>query len=780
MFSLASGAQTNSFADVQYETSLPLYDKNVYLGEVFTSIRGEEIQWLEKSSLLPVLSSHLKPEVLTNLQSLPEKVTPTRIPFPVSFNPRELRLEASLPLEYRISESTNLREDYLAQNSRDALRPAPFGGAINYRLEQTWADERNGGNYFNGQFNSFLNLHRFVFENQTFYQSDLDSPWFRGDTRIVKDFEQHLIRTQIGDFFPEVQGFMQPYSMGGVNVHRNFALNPYRLPFPTGNQNFTLKSRSFVKYYVNGVLVKSEYLPAGNYTARDIPLNNGLNTITIEAIDELGLRQFFVFRTAASINLLNEGESRFDLSYGRPFLDTNLRRDYADDGEEVFSGFFQYGFTLQFSASGYLQHQKDFHLLGTEVIQATVLGNFNLGMAKSFLPQFDGEAFSLGYQFLSQGLRWFNSQSLGLRFENRSQDFRSSLIDQKAVVKNSYSINYTLPLISLMTLSLGGNYGEVRDNALHDRLGYDATINIRLFDHHNLSLFIGRTRDEFKNWNDVAYAFLTITLPESSNFVTTLYDHQQKSTKITALNDNQNRLYEPRTQMVAENSSQLQMGELDVNYPTPFAELGTRLRITRRFNQDEIDPFASLRLNSALVFAFQDGNWAAGASRPVPGSFVIFHPGESLKNQTIALKSTSPFNETQTGPFGEITFSNLLAYQYRDIQLDPSYLSEGSSLTQEKYTIYPTYRSAHFIQLESEGSVNLQGKILLNGQPAALQTGKIGDKIFFTNREGKFFIEGLKAGTHQLMLDEREETFSITINENERGLKNLGVIGLKE
>lgn len=767
--------------DASYEALLPLFESGRELGEVKASIVNESIEWLDQDTLLSALGSRVNSETLFQIKSLPSKIHTEELPFEVSLDVENLVLRSTLALSNQGREKLRLREEFQDIQESSALKPSPFGGAINTRLEQSWGDERLGPKGLGGQFNSFFNLNTYVFENQSFYQSGAQNEWYRGDTRIVKDFEQQEIRTQIGDIYPLIQGFMAPRPMGGINIQRNFSLNPYRLPYPTGTQDFTIKSRSLVKYFVNGVLIKTEYLSAGNYSATDIPLNNGLNTIVIEATDELGQKQIFTFRSTTSINLLNKGESRFDLSYGTPFIDSAQKRSYLYDEGEVFSGFYQYGLTPEVSASAYLQNQQDLNLLGSEVLTATVLGNFSFGHARSFSSRESGHAESLGYQLVSQGKHWYHSHSLGLRYEGRSEDFQTTPFDITGVVKNNYGINYAIPIANVMTVSVGGNYGDVRNNALADRYGFDTTLNIRLYRHHNLSFFISRNRDERKNWNNVGYVFLTINFPETNDFVSALHDHEQKSTRLTYLRDNQGRLYEPRTQATIEHGEGSQSGEVDILMPTQYGDIGGRVAGRSLTHEEEGFTRGSLRVHSALVFAYEDGRWGYGLSRPVPGSFVIFKPEDQLSNQTIGLKSTSPYTEAQSGLFDEITFSNLLAYQYRDVQLDPTMLEEGRSLVREKFLLYPTYRSAHLITLEERGSVTLRGQLLYaDGRAVTLQVGQIGGVTFFTNRDGHFYIEGLEPGEYLLTLDDKESKTKIEVNRERRGLINLGQVFLEE
>lgn len=777
LLSFCSFAQ--SFSGQKYIATIPFYDQETDLGEVKVEIEGEKLNWVDRDSLMQILGNVLKDDTLKAVQNLPSELTPERLPFPLKFNPSELKLEATINLDQRPVKKTELGVD-LDEEKRVALRPAPIGGALNYRVEQNWGADRLGGDYFSGQFSPFINFKSVVLENQTFYQSNLDSKWYRGDTRLVKDLEKQNIRSQIGDVYPQIQGFMVARPLGGVNIQRNFSLNPYRLPYPTGNQTFTLRARSFVKYFVNSALVKSEYLQAGNYSAKDIPLNNGLNTITIEATDDLGQKQFFTFKASSNINLLNEGESRFDVSYGTPFLDTNFKREYREGDGKIFSGFYQYGFSSLFSGSAYLQNQDVFNLYGTEFIQAVPIGNITFGTARSNQDKLEGYASSLGYQLITQGKKWFDSHTFALRFENKSKGFRTSLTDLSSAVQNAYAANYTIPVSNLFTFSLGGNYGDVRNNDLENRYGYDLNLSFRILNQHNLAFFVSRNRDEFKNWNDVAYVFLTFTIPESNSYVSSLYDQKQKSMRVNVLRDNQNQLYSPRTQAIAEYSEEVQNGEVDINYPTQFGDLGGRFT----GNKTEVFDTAtrgSVRVNSAFVFAFQDNEAGFGVSRPIPGSFVIFKPEERLKDQKIALKSTSPFTEAQSGLFDEIVFSNLIAYQYRDVQLDPTMLEAGRSLEKEKFMLYPTYRSAHLVKLHERGAVILTGKLLnIDGAPLALQVGQIGSVPFFTNRDGEIFVEGVEAGTHEMTIEGRDDKYTFSVSKKEHGFKNLGDIKFKE
>ena len=763
-----------------YEAEIPLYDSDRQLGEVKVTIEGETLRSVERDSLVQALRDHLQPDTLKSFEKLPPFIDPSQMPLGLIYDPVELKLNIKLSLQNRKQDEVDLMENHQHRYDGESINPSPFGGAINYRLEQSWATLEED-RFFTGQMDSFVNMNGLVFENQTLYQTNAEKQWYRGDTRLVKDFQKSLIRVQAGDVYPQVQGFMSGRALGGINISKNFSLNPYRLPYPTAAQNFSLQSRSFVKYFVNGSLIKSEYLPAGNYSAKDIPLSNGMNTVLIEATDDLGQKKTFVFRTATSIDLLNKGESRFDLSYGVPFIDQNFKRTYVEKDGKLATGFYQYGFSTDFSGSIYGQSQESFSLGGTEFLKATALGNFGTGYAVSRDTRRQGEAASLRYQYIGQGKRWFETNSIGLRYEQRSKKFQSSIFNSLNSVKDAYAANYALPVANAFTVALGASYGDMYDNSLSDRYGYDSTLSIRLFDRHNLSFFMGRNRDEFKNWNDVAYVFLTITFENSNDFVTAFHDKEQNTSRVTYLRDNQNKRYSPRAQAIVENNDLFQMGETDVLIPTQVADFGGRINARHLIDGDKVIGRGSLRMNSAFVFARDEGEWGFGMSRPVPSSFAIFMPEDKLRGQKIALKSTSPYVESQTGLFDEITYSQLLPYQYREIQLDPTYLDEGRSLKKEKFVLFPTYRSAHLVKLTDQGMVMLKGSLTKSdGTPWPLQVGQLGNKTFFTNRDGVFFIEGVEPGKYLMTLEGTTSKTKIDVPENAQGIKDLGSMILEE
>lgn len=772
------------FGKSAVEASVPLALGGVEQGEVRIRLAGETLVAVEKKTFFPLLSKIALRRVYKHIENAPEWIPATDLHLALRYNPVTSRLEIEIPPEDQKGHALTLSETADERYGDEALYPAPIGGAINYRVEKAFGSDRLGGHGLGAFLDSFVNVKGVVLENQSNYQdgSTSGTGWFRGDTRLVKDFPKSRVRTQVGDVYPQGFGFMPAAPVGGVMVARNFTLNPYRIPFPQGRGNFVLRTRSRVRTFVNGVQVKDETLPAGNYDLREVPLVNGLNTVQVEVTDELGEKRVYEFRLPTSVGLLNKGDWNFSLSYGRPFLDNQFHRSYQSQG--LTSAYAQHGITQQWSLGGYGQARDNYYLTGTETGLATWLGNFFVGAGRSRQDDVEGNAASATWQRQKIGTQLFSTYTLTLRHERYGSGFNAQGGSTSAypvsgqVLKSQWLANVTVPVRERLTASVGSSIGDTRDPDLANRHGWDLALNLRAMRNLNINFFISRNRDEHKNWNDVAYAFFTWTFDGANHLISGFHDFKNNVNRLSAIRDNNNRLYSPRVTGQIEEGPDKDGGEVDGFVPTPMADFGGRVTGAKYADSQDSDTRGVARISSALVFAWDKGRFGVGMSRPVPNSFVLFKPSPELRKQKVALRSTSPFTEGESGPFGEITFTNLLPYQYREIQLDPSRLEEGTSLEKEKYVVYPTYRSAHLIPLNDKGTVVLTGVLVdAKGLPMVLKVGAAEGKPFFTSREGRFFIEGLDKGPHVLRLDGDDgQGVAITIEAKDRGVKDLGTV----
>lgn len=757
-------------------TDIDLISDGLSIGLVKVRLVGDEVRTIEKASLLDVLRNKIDPLEYDRLYSLQEEwIVPRDTGLKLKYLPDILGLEIIIPLEKLNPQERALKE--ISENKARAIKPAPIGGAFTVRGEQYWADEKLGGNYFLSGFDSFVNAGGVVLENQTVYQSNLDNRWFRGDTRLVKDFHESMVRTQLGDVNYQTIGYQTLRPIGGFNIGRNFFLNPYRTPYPKFSRDFIVKTRSKVTYFVNGNLVKSEFLAPGRYSVRDVPLVNGINNIVVEIEDDLGRKEILNFQQTTSINLLNEGESKFDLSVGYPFKDINQKREYEKESL-LTSAFYQQGFNSFFTAALYGQNFQDFTLTGAETIFATQLGNFSLGGARGGDKTYKGSVYSVGYNLSIIRPEWFSAHNLNIRHEVREADFIQTWGNQPVRVKNITSLHYSLPIFELLTLGVGGNYGQKNKYGEVDRYGYDASLNIRLFSNVNATLYASRNRDEFRQSYDMAYLLVNITFPEKAQYITAYADTTNQTRRLTYVKDNLNKLNTFKGQASVENNKSATVGDADLIFNSKLADLGFHATGFNYESNAESAGRYSARIHSSLVFAGSSDGWSWAVSRPVQTSFALLAPNDHLEDQKFGVKSTSPYSEGLSDFMGKTVFVNLLPYQYREIQLDPSAIDVGYSLGQENFVLFPTYRSAHLIFVGAPGSVTVKGVLHSPEGIDGLRSGEIvGDNgvnsLFFTNRKGQFLIENLMPGGYTIKTDDEREV-RFTIPEKTRGLYEIG------
>src|SRR5690606_14830054 len=127
---------------------------------------------------------------------------------------------------------------------------------------------------------------------------------------------------------------------------------------------------------------------------------------------------------------------------------------------------------------------------------------------------------------------WFSAHNLNIRHEIRESDFIQTWGSAPSRIKNLSSVNYSLPLFKMLTLGIGGNYGQKNKYGEVDKYGYDTSLTVRLFQNVNATFYAARNRDEFRNTNDLAYMLINITFPEKSQFVTAYADTTNQTRRI--------------------------------------------------------------------------------------------------------------------------------------------------------------------------------------------------------------------------------------------------------
>ena len=190
-----------------------------------------------------------------------------------------------------------------------------------------------------------------------------------------------------------------------------------------------------------------------------------------------------------------------------------------------------------------------------------------------------------------------------------------------------------------------------------------------------------------------------------------------------------------------------------------------------------------MRLGTAIVMA--DGQFAL--SRPVTNSFAIISSNSDV-NFDIAADPQTGFGGTETnylaksGALGPAVINNITPYYNRRIKVDAPDAPAGTSIGGQVIALNSGYRGGYRIGVGSDANVSIVGNLVdRDGDPVSLATGTVvardGDGwkdvgLFFTNRAGRFFIEGLAKGqTIEIRLDgQNAATATLTLPGDALGL----------
>lgn len=749
-FSFQSYGQDNLFSKVfgnlEYEgtVKLKLHDKS--LGDFNIKLEGEKVTKIESEKLKLKLAVLLKPIKFKQIKFTKEWLALDKLPYKVEYDSQKLILKIKIPVTHLSPKFYSMDNNPHIKFLGEAINPAPFGGSVGYTFDKVKGSEFFGGDSTSLNYDSFINLNGFVFEQSGYYfdsEDDTDAYWFRGDTRLTKDILKFRTRLTLGDTYSSGFGFMRGESIGGISIKKEFSTSPYNKPYPQGKREFSLSSRSRVRTYVNGTIIKDELLPPGNYQLRNLPLINGFNFVRLEIINDIGQIRYKEFELSTSISVLKEGEVDFSLTSGQRIEDEKDKRNYI--GEGITNGHIQYGFSDRFTAGVYGQSESEYKLAGLELGRVFKYGNVFVegSFSNNSGTEQKGSAYALSWQYQNIGGELLKGSSLTARYEYYVNEYRSSTAINDRSLKDSINLNISFPPLSRLSLSIGGGVSSYQDESLSKRKIMNATLNWRVKNNLSFNLY-GSSVESSDVKSETIAAFMTWSFDGSDKYVTAYRDFSNNSTQVTLTKDNQNRLYNSMYSISGGENEQARRIDGKYLYPTPMMDFELRGSQAKDIRDEEDYSQVGLKLSSSILFAYGE-SFAFAMARPNHGSFALFKRSEELKSEKVRLQSSSPFADTESPVLGDLALTNLVPYQYREVEIDPTFLTDGISLEKESFVLLPLLKSAHVIELKDKGIISIKGKLVTDSGPLKLKVGRVGSNVFFTDRAGNFFIEGIKS-----------------------------------
>jgi outer membrane usher protein len=164
----------------------------------------------------------------------------------------------------------------------------------------------------------------------------------RLDTTFSHSFVDQALSLRIGDLISGALDWTRATRLGGIQLQRNFALQPDLITFPVPAFYGQANLPSTVDLYINGLKQYSSEVPSGPFQLNTVPIVNGNGQAEVVITDAMGRQRAIAFPFYTTNELLRPGLSDYSLELG--FVRKNYGLDsfsYASD--PAFSGTWRRG-----------------------------------------------------------------------------------------------------------------------------------------------------------------------------------------------------------------------------------------------------------------------------------------------------------------------------------------------------------------------------------------------------------------------------------------------------
>jgi outer membrane usher protein len=227
-----------------------------------------------------------------------------------------------------------------------------------------------------------------------------DGAFVRGLTNFTVDVPARMRRWTLGDTFAETGSLGGGAFVGGVSLSRNFELDPYFVRFPRFGLSGAVSTPSTVDVYVNGILVRREELPPGQFDLDNVPVSAGSGSTSLVVRDAFGNERQIASPYYFSTGVLAKGLS--DYSYNVGLVRENLATESSDYGRPAFLGRHRAGITNGLTLGARLEASRDLVSGGPTLTARLPFGEIDVAAAASREKGVTGGAASIGFTYIGR------------------------------------------------------------------------------------------------------------------------------------------------------------------------------------------------------------------------------------------------------------------------------------------------------------------------------------------------------------------------------------------
>ena len=762
----------------------PLTLDGLYLGDVSGEVdmQGEGV--IDALALMDLLGSKVSPGVRDRLNSVIASQRRVNMAdlrgegFSLAFDPLSLTFVAELAVDARARRDVSFaRNEVIDPRSFD--QPAQFSTGANVSLAQVYSHDQGRFSPLAGGVDMFANWGGFDGVTLTagidYDGSSRDQRWRRREIRLSKDLFQSAVRLTAGEFAPPVESFQGSQRFLGLSAARAYStIRPFQNVRPSGRRQFILDRPALVVVEVNGVVVERIRLEAGPYSLSDFPFGQGANTVRLLVEEDSGQREIAVFDLFGGAGLLDPGVLDFGVSAG--VLEEGGQLEYGST--VAATGFVRKGVTDALTLGANAQWAQGRGQIGGLATWGNRLGLVQASTAISHNGDTGAQGYIVSLDYMREAVLGREIDVRLVASAQATSKFFQTAFDTSAFNREQWrAAGQALVRYKAYSLSLGAAY--VKGRQREDRTDFSVALG-RTFRKFgvNLAWQRGATSDGVE---DTRFG-LTLTTRFGGRWSgAARYDSQNQFREVGISRSSSGRLNDLSgdIRFSEDRSNQTISGDLRYINNRFDAEIVSNRLVSRA-------PGGTTRQESlwrlSTLIGYADG--AFGIGRASREGFIIASPHPTLKDAQVSLTDSSGYAIARSGWLGPALAGIDRGYGLRRYELDVDPLPAGYDLGSGVINTFPGFGNGYHIVVGSDASHTAKGLLVSPEGPIALIGGAVvavdapdgaTGKPFFTNRGGRFVVDGMAPGRYRLVV--RGETLGeFVIPGNVEGIIDVGEI----
>ena len=773
-----------------YPMDFPLQYNQREIGQLTASIEGLDLVSMTGNDVLSVLSDLISDPLKAWLTEAGDsQLTLAELKakgLEFTFNSQDFLIELNL-------HGSAMATDVLTYGRGDRLTPpsdsATWSMLNNFNLNHQRSN--NNTDYASGlewlMYGNVGGADGINFDGSVFWDTSKGqgSQLYRGELKWYYDQPELPLRITFGDTQSRSLGHLATYSVGGFSFDSAYSqLQPQRNTTPGNSQEFVLSRTANVDVLVNGFLVSRVRLRPGRYDINDLPMASGSNNVEVQATYGDGEIETFEFTTYYNAQLLSAGLSDYSIAVGFPTRIDNNVYHYAD--KPLLSGVYEYGMhdALTIGVNGAL-HQ-DGQVAGATATLGYPWGNLSIRTSMSKADGQTGEAFTIESEHSVWGKSQYGSPNLRLGLDKR-REFRSSPWQPTDAANSVERVFFDYSYYFDENIDFNTNGSVQWDKDRNRREDFVAQLSWR---RQGLNISAGYRRggtllrdDQDNNRLFVNFSWSFFDLATSSRS-RVRHTSQTKLTSASYAKVNQNYMDDYGYEVIAEKGEDYRREQLAASYTGRLARGAINVD---EFNRDGQGGSVGLGIDLSTSIGIADGKVGMGANVTAP--FAVVDKHGSLQGSEV-LVNVNRFNQAQTMAGDSLGALVSLGSGFAESRftIDVPDAPLGYDWGPGTYQMAGGANTGHVVQVGSDLSYTVMGVLLDdNGEPVSLQRGIVerldaeGAPLnlnFFTNRTGRFVVEGIGAGEYRVRLGERAGR--LVIVESQQRFVNVGTVTLSE